>query len=97
MIIFYLQQKNEEAPPSKKKKFESSTDMASDVTQIVNLDELEVYGNAEHPTGTTIASYSFEVHVIVEDGDTKYLASLYFALSWKSSVLSSFIFAQCYD
>ena len=36
--------------------------VASDVSQIENLYELEVYGSAENPKGTTIANYSFEVN-----------------------------------
>lgn len=50
-----------EEPPTKKKKVTESTEVASDVSQIENLYELEVYGKAENPKGTTIASYSFEV------------------------------------
>ncbi|CAC5370759.1 CPSF1 [Mytilus coruscus] len=49
-----------EEPPTKKKKVTES-EVASDVSQIENLYELEVYGSAENPKGTTIANYSFEV------------------------------------
>lgn len=35
--------------------------VASDVSQIENLYDLEVYGSAENPTSTTITSYTFEV------------------------------------
>ncbi|XP_053401547.1 cleavage and polyadenylation specificity factor subunit 1-like [Mercenaria mercenaria] len=48
-------------PPAKKKKTDGPTDMASDVTLVENLDELEVYGASENPSGTTITSYVFEV------------------------------------
>ncbi|XP_052231440.1 cleavage and polyadenylation specificity factor subunit 1-like isoform X1 [Dreissena polymorpha] len=48
-------------PPTKKKKTEGPTDMASDVLLVENLDELEVYGASENPSGTTITSYVFEV------------------------------------
>lgn len=45
---------------------ESSIDIfffitASDVSQLENLYDLEVYGSAENPTSTTITSYTFEV------------------------------------
>ncbi|XP_052818827.1 cleavage and polyadenylation specificity factor subunit 1-like isoform X2 [Mya arenaria] len=48
-------------PPAKKKKTDGPTDMASDVSLVENLDELEVYGASENPSGTTITSYVFEV------------------------------------
>ncbi|KAL3859426.1 hypothetical protein ACJMK2_009649 [Sinanodonta woodiana] len=49
-------------PPTKKKKLDiSAADMASDVSQIENLDELEVYGVNENPSGTTITAFTFEV------------------------------------
>ncbi|KAK3085849.1 hypothetical protein FSP39_009622 [Pinctada imbricata] len=48
-------------PPPKKKKVEGSTEIASDISTIENLDELEVYGIAENPSSTTITSYTFEV------------------------------------
>ncbi|KAJ8302607.1 hypothetical protein KUTeg_019003 [Tegillarca granosa] len=57
--LFY---KHDEPPSKKKKKtVDGSTDMASDVSQIENLYELEVYGSAENPAGTTITSCTFEV------------------------------------
>ena len=34
---------------------------ASDVSMVDYLDELEVYGVSENPTGTTITSFVFEV------------------------------------
>ncbi|XP_060076994.1 cleavage and polyadenylation specificity factor subunit 1-like [Ylistrum balloti] len=52
---------NKNEPPTKKKKTDGTTDMASDVTQVENLYDLEVYGSAENPSGTMITSYSFEV------------------------------------
>lgn len=39
---------------------------ASDVSQIENLYDLEVYGSAENPTSTTITSYVFEVSSIAD-------------------------------
>ncbi|ESO86522.1 hypothetical protein LOTGIDRAFT_128853 [Lottia gigantea] len=47
-------------PSNKKRKLEGSEHLASDVTEIDNLDELEVYGVSE-TASTTITSYSFEV------------------------------------
>lgn len=38
--------------------------LASDVALVENLDELEVYGDSENPSGTTITSYVFEVRLI---------------------------------
>ena len=35
--------------------------LASDVSMVENLDELEVYGVSENPSGTTITSFVFEV------------------------------------
>ena len=34
---------------------------ASDVSEIENLDELEVYGDSDKDAGTTLTSYVFEV------------------------------------
>lgn len=48
-------------PPLKKKKIDSSEVMASDVSQIDDLDELEVYGEGDIMSGTTITSFTFEV------------------------------------
>lgn len=48
-------------PPTKKKKTDIPSDMASDVSMIENLDELEVYGSSENPLSTTITSFVFEV------------------------------------
>lgn len=48
-------------PPTKKKKTDGTSDMASDVSMVDYLDELEVYGESENPTGTTITSFVFEV------------------------------------
>ncbi|XP_063441861.1 cleavage and polyadenylation specificity factor subunit 1-like [Mytilus trossulus] len=59
-IIELREEPKKEEPPTKKKKVTES-EVASDVSQIENLYELEVYGSAENPKGTTIASYSFEV------------------------------------
>ena len=47
-------------PVVKKRKIEGMEQLASDVTEIENLDELEVYGSTDNH-GTMIASYSFEV------------------------------------
>ncbi|KAL1123917.1 hypothetical protein AAG570_001687 [Ranatra chinensis] len=49
------------APPTKKKRLDTLGDcMASDVTEIKDPDELEVYGN-EIQTSVQLSSYSFEV------------------------------------
>ncbi|XP_078335129.1 cleavage and polyadenylation specificity factor subunit 1-like isoform X2 [Crassostrea virginica] len=56
-----LEKKKEDEPVAKKKKTEGSTEIASDVSQLENLYDLEVYGSAENPTSTTITSYTFEV------------------------------------
>ena len=39
---------------------------ASDVSEIENLDELEVYGDSDKAAGTTLTSYIFEVRVHAE-------------------------------
>ncbi|XP_029637941.1 cleavage and polyadenylation specificity factor subunit 1 [Octopus sinensis] len=48
-------------PPCKKKRTDNSEVMASDVSQIDDLDELEVYGEGDAISGTTITSFTFEV------------------------------------
>ncbi|XP_071082054.1 cleavage and polyadenylation specificity factor subunit 1-like [Haliotis cracherodii] len=53
--------KKQNEPASKKRKVEGAEQLASDVTEIENLDELEVYGASENTAGTTITSYTFEV------------------------------------
>ena len=39
---------------------------ASDVSEIENLDELEVYGDSDKAAGTTLTSYIFEVRARAE-------------------------------
>ncbi|KAK6174392.1 hypothetical protein SNE40_017678 [Patella caerulea] len=48
-------------PSNKKRKVEGSEHLASDITEIENLDELEVYGVSDTAASTTITSYVFEV------------------------------------
>ncbi|XP_059156082.1 cleavage and polyadenylation specificity factor subunit 1-like isoform X2 [Physella acuta] len=45
----------------KKRRVEGLEQLASDVSEIENVDELEVYGATDNQPGTMIASYSFEV------------------------------------
>ena len=40
--------------------------LASDISLIENVDELEVYGSSENPSGTTITSFVFEVSLLLE-------------------------------
>nr|KAI8762317.1 cleavage and polyadenylation specificity factor subunit 1 [Biomphalaria glabrata] len=47
--------------PSKKRRLEGHEQLASDVSEIENVDELEVYGVIDNQPGTLISSYSFEV------------------------------------
>lgn len=56
-----LEKEKPPEPPAKKKKTDGPSDMASDVSLVENLDELEVYGASENPSGTTITTYVFEV------------------------------------
>ncbi|KAK3787111.1 hypothetical protein RRG08_030274 [Elysia crispata] len=49
------------APLSKKRRIEGLEQLASDVKEVENVDELEVYGSIDNQPGTLIASYSFEV------------------------------------
>lgn len=48
-------------PPSKRRRVEGLEQLASDVSEIENIDELEVYGDSEKAGGTTLTSYIFEV------------------------------------
>ncbi|KAK7115084.1 hypothetical protein V1264_001025 [Littorina saxatilis] len=48
-------------PPSKRRRVEGLEQLASDVSEIENLDELEVYGDSDKDAGTTLTSYVFEV------------------------------------
>ncbi|CAG5135896.1 unnamed protein product, partial [Candidula unifasciata] len=49
------------ASACKKQRMDGLEQLASDVTEIANVDELEVYGATDSQLGTMIASYSFEV------------------------------------
>jgi len=56
------QDKIGEEPPQKKKKSDTLGDwIASDVTNMEDLDELEVYGSEPRSSGERIMSYTFEV------------------------------------
>ena len=61
------QSANRDQPPTKKKKVESSSDwMASDVSDIHDID-LEVYGTKMddlHHVPSTITSYNFDVRIL---------------------------------
>ncbi|KAL8570429.1 hypothetical protein ACOMHN_034464 [Nucella lapillus] len=48
-------------PPTKRRRVEGLEQLASDVSEIENLDELEVYGDSDEAAGTTLTSYVFEV------------------------------------
>ncbi|PVD20429.1 hypothetical protein C0Q70_18584 [Pomacea canaliculata] len=48
-------------PPTKRRRVEGLEQLASDVSEIENLDELEVYGDSDKNAGTTLTSYVFEV------------------------------------
>ncbi|KAH9502918.1 Cleavage and polyadenylation specificity factor subunit 1 [Bulinus truncatus] len=54
-------EKRSGAPANKKRRIEGHEQLASDVSEIENTDELEVYGIIESELGTQISSYSFEV------------------------------------
>ncbi|GFN92292.1 cleavage and polyadenylation specificity factor subunit 1, partial [Plakobranchus ocellatus] len=59
--IIQAEEKATGAPVSKKRRVEGLEQLASDVREVENVDELEVYGSSDNQPGTLIASYSFEV------------------------------------
>lgn len=59
--IIQAVEKTTGAPANKKRRIEGVEQLASDVKEVENVDELEVYGSLDNQPGTLIASYSFEV------------------------------------
>ncbi|XP_005092153.1 cleavage and polyadenylation specificity factor subunit 1 [Aplysia californica] len=59
--VIQAEERRSGGPVIKKRRVEGLEQLASDVTEIENVDELEVYGSIDNQPGTMIASYTFEV------------------------------------
>ncbi|KAK7505375.1 hypothetical protein BaRGS_00003537 [Batillaria attramentaria] len=99
-------------PPSKRRRVEGLEQLASDVSEIENLDELEVYGDSDKAAGTTLTSYVFEpaflseeyandtdpdLELVTTSGHGKNGAISVLQRSIRPQVVTTFQLAGCYD